>query len=213
MVCYTNHGASFHLTIEWLQKNILKSDYDEIILVVTLLQVIQDQYTVTQSSVGLLNQFATKVRVLIIDNIDELYTFFTSCSKKYDEFIDSGAQHNVGIVLLGIFKHFTIDNDEASNDGDNQKSSHGTSFLTSLQVNANSMQDMCYQMFLLESYKGCSVYVNDYSEMSNDSSGKLVPETWTHWIPINDISSNTHQTMGDRKIETGVVLQKWITII
>ena len=108
MVQYSNHGKSLELTISWVEEYILGSCAHENVYLIVAGAIKSDtKYNLQVPRLGLMNQFATKVKVICIENIIELNTVLTECCKIQDMATENDVSRiSTVIVLLGLFGHF-----------------------------------------------------------------------------------------------------------
>lgn len=219
MVHYSNHGKTFALTIDWVENYLLGSRPNEnLYLIVTGAIKLDTENALQVPRLGLLNLFATKVKVTCIENIDELNSVLTECCKTQDMATESDVSPTV-IVLLGLFGHFerplkvvrsqNEDEEEEDVSSDEMK----FPFLARNQCNVKTVQDICYMLHLVESRKGFKVFVNDYCNSEPDMNGKPVPVTWKILVPIDEETDMGRCEEQSCKLVTmGTILERWISV-
>lgn len=218
MVHYSNHGKSFELTISWIEKYILGSCANEsVYLIVAGAIKLDTEYALQVPRLGLMNLFATKVKVICIENLFELNSVFTECCKTQDIATENDVSRmRTVIVLLGLFGHFDrplgVDYSEEEEEGvlsDEKK----IPFLAKDQCNVKTVQDICYMLHLVESRKGFKVFVNDYCNDELDIDGKRVPTTWRISLSMDGESDvRQYEAESCKMVPMGTILVRWISI-
>lgn len=226
MIQYSNHGKNLELTISWLEEYILGSCANEnIFLIVAGATKLDTKYDLQVPRLGMMNQFATKVKVICIENIFELNSVLTECCKAQDMATENDVSRiSTVIVLLGLFGHFDrtlsvgysrdeVGEKEEDEEGDVLSDEKNFSFLAKDQCNVKTVQDICYMLYLVESRKGFKVFVNDYCDDERGTDGKRVPITWKISIPIDEESGlRQYEAESCKMVTMGTILERWITI-
>ena len=226
MVQYSNHGKSLELTISWVEEYILGSCAHENVYLIVAGAIKSDtKYNLQVPRLGLMNQFATKVKVICIENIMELNSVLTECCKIQDMATENDVSRiSTVIVLLGLFGHFDrtrsvgyskdeVGEKEEDEEEDVLSDEKKFFFLTNDQCNIKTVQDICYMLYLVESRKGFKVFVNDYCNDEPDTEGKRVPNTWKISIPIDEEwGLPQYETESCKMVTMSTILERWITI-